>query len=305
MKSSRLIHCSEVSSSMEAQTTAVDVWSLGLVTLRLLTLDAEGFGSLTQMDQSSLEIAVKAIIQAVSPKLSSNSLRFASACLQLTPINRITAAEAECHDWFCTPQKHFEFFQQLDKRCFEEAPSDSTQLKPMPWDLASLQLFSPTSTPGKSSANSGENPAQWDSSSCVEKSIYFGGAHRDVKSAELELATKPSSPPQEFKAPLFKAKPVLGYLEACKPRKTLKTLHNSSHKGYRKEARILTAQQVRVCDVLQLPLTDLDRHLKPTNASSKNHREVVLAELERLDAKFLTDEMRITMGNEDTRAKRR
>ncbi|PNP38053.1 hypothetical protein TGAMA5MH_10152 [Trichoderma gamsii] len=295
----------EVSSSMEAQTTAVDMWSLGLVTLRLLTLDADGFGSLTQMDQSSLEKAVKAIIQVVSPKLSSNSLRFASACLQLTPINRITAAEAECHDWFCTPQKHFEFFQQFDKRCFEEAPSDSTQLKPMPWDLAGLQLFSPTSTPGKNSADGGENSTPWDSSSCIEKSIYFGGAHKDVKLAELELATNLSSPHQEFKAPLPKAKPVLGYLEACKTKKTLKTLHNSSHKGYRKvEARILTAQQMRVCDVLQLPLTELDKHLKPTNADPKHHREVVLAELERLDAKFLTDNMQITMGDRDTRAKR-
>lgn len=292
------MHCSEVSSSIEAQTTAVDMWSLGLVTLRLLTLDVEGFGSLTRMDQSSLEKAVKAIIQAVSPKLSSNSLRFAIACLQLTPVNRITAAEAECHDWFCTPQKHFEFFQQFDRRCFEEAASDNTQLKPMPWDLASLQLFPSTSTPR-------ENSTQWDSPSCVEQSEYFGGAQKEVKSVELELATKLSSSPQEFEAPLFKAKPVVGYLEACKSEKTLKTLHNSSHKGYRKaEARILTTQQIRACNFFQLPLTDLDRHLKPTNAKPKNHREEVLAELERLDAKFLTDRMQITVGNEDIKAKK-
>lgn len=286
----------EVSSSIEAQTTAVDMWSLGLVTLRLLTLDAEGFGSLTRMDQSSLEKAVKAIIQAVSPELSSNSLRFAIACLQLTPVNRITAAEAECHDWFCTPQKHFEFFQQFDRRCFEEAASD-TQLKPMPWDLASLQFFSPTFTPG-------ENSTQLDSPSGIEKSEYFGGAQKEAKSTELELATKLSSPPQEFETPLSKAKPV-GYPEACKSEKTLKTLHKSSHKGYRKaETRILTAQQMRICDFLQLPLTNLDRHLQPTNASLKNHRKDVLAELERLDAKFLTHKTQITAGNEDIKAKK-
>ncbi|UKZ71791.1 uncharacterized protein TrAtP1_012735 [Trichoderma atroviride] len=282
----------EVFSSIEAQTTAVDMWSLGLVTLRLLTLDAEGFGSLTRMDQPSLEKVVKAIIQAVSPKLSSNSLRFALACLQLTPVNRITAAEAECHDWFCTPQKHFEFFQQFDRRCFEGAASDNAQLKPMPWDLASLQFFSPMSTPAKTLANSGETSTQGDSPSCIEKSKYFDGAQKDVKSAELELATKLSSPPQEFEAPLSKAKPVVGYPEACKTEKTLKTLHKDSHKGYWKvEARILTAQQVRICDVLQLPLTDLDRHLKPANANPRNHREDVLAELERLNAKFLTNKM--------------
>lgn len=257
------------------------------------------------MDQSSLEMAVKTMIQGVSLKFSSNSQRFVLACLQLTPINRITAAEAECHDWFCTPQKHFEFFQQLDQRVSEEAVSDNTQLKPMPWDLASLQFLSPTSTPGKRSADSGENSTQWGSPSCVEKSEYFGGVRKDMKSAKLEPATKLSSPPQESEAPLSRAKPAAGYPEAYKTEKTLKTLHNSSHNGYRKvEARILTARQLRMCDVLQLPLTDLGRHTKPVRANSKNHREEVLAELKRLDAKFLTDKMQITMGNEDTRPKK-
>jgi serine/threonine protein kinase len=256
------------------------------------------------MDQASLEKTVKVMIQEVSPKRSSNSLRFAVACLQLTPINRITAAEAECHDWFCTPQKHFEFFQQLDQRFFEDV-SDDTQLKPMPWDLDSLQVFSPTTTPDKISGHSGENSAQWGSSSCVEKSGYFGDAQKDTKSAELELATKLSSPSQESKAPLFKAKPAVGYSEAYNAAKTLKTLQNSSRKGYRKvEARILTAQQSRICDVLQLPLTDLDRHLKPANANSKNHREEVLAELKRLDAQFLTKKIQITLRNESTGAKK-
>ncbi|UKZ82300.1 hypothetical protein TrVFT333_010086 [Trichoderma virens FT-333] len=132
----------EVVSTGESQTTAVDMWSLGLVTLRLLTFDVESFGNLTRMDQQSLEPMVKDMIKGSSPKRSSNSQRFALACLQLTPINRITAAEAECHDWFCTPQKHFEFFLQLDRRCLSDL-SDDTQLKPMPWDLASLQPLHP------------------------------------------------------------------------------------------------------------------------------------------------------------------
>ncbi|KAL6901728.1 kinase-like domain-containing protein [Trichoderma evansii] len=284
----------EVFSTIEAQTTAVDVWSLGLVTLRLLTYDVESFGNLTRLDQQSLEKAVKTMIQEASPKLSSNSQRFVSACLQLTPINRITAAEAECHDWFCTPQKHFEFFQQLDQRFFEDL-SNNTQLKPMPWDLATLQSFSPTSISGKNSANSGENSTQWGSPSCIETSGYFGGVQKDIESGKRELATKLSSPPQESEAPLSKAKPAVGYPKAYNMEKTLKTLHNSSNKAYRKvEARILTARQLRICDVLQLPLTDLDRHLKPADINPKNHREEVLAELKRLDAKFLTDGMQIT-----------
>ncbi|KAL7918935.1 kinase-like domain-containing protein [Trichoderma austrokoningii] len=268
----------ETFSTIEAQTTAVDVWSLGVVALRLLILDAEGSGSLTRMDQASLEKAVKAMIQAVSPEPSSNSLRFVLACLQLTPINRITAAEAECHDWFCTPQKHFEFFQRLDQRSFEEAMSDSTQLKPMPWDLASLQFLSHGSTPIKGLANSDTTSSQWDSS-CVEKSKYFGG-QKGEEAAEL-------SSPQESEEPLSK------HPDAYKPEKTLKTVHNSSHKGYRKEARIMTARQ-RMCDVLP---PKLNRPLKSANRS-KDRREEVLAELKRLGADFLTDETRISMGDD-------
>ncbi|KAL9468757.1 hypothetical protein ACSS6W_010451 [Trichoderma asperelloides] len=292
----------EIFSTIEAQTTAVDVWSLGLVTLRLLTYDAESFGSLIRLDQPSLEKAVKTMIQEVSPKRSSNSQRFALACLQLTPINRITTAEAECHDWFCTPQRHFEFFQQLDQRCIEDV-SDNTQLKPMPWDLAALQSFSSTSTAGKISANSGENSTRWGSPSCIETSEYFGGIQRDIKSAKEELAKRLSSPRQESEAPLSKAQPAAGCPRAYNAEKSLKT-HNSSLKGYQKvEARVMTARQLRICDVLQLPLTDLHRHLKPANANSKSHREDVLAELKRLNAKFLTD-THITMGNEDTGAKK-
>lgn len=293
------MYSSEIFSTVGAQTTALDVWALGLVTLRLLTYDVDSFGSLTRIDQQTLEKTVKAMIQEVSPKRSSNSQRFVLACLQLAPINRITAAEAECHDWFCTPQKHFEFFQQLDQRCFDDV-NDNTQLKPMPWDLTSLQFFSPTSISGKNPANSGENSTQWGSPSCVETSGYFGGVQKD-----MESGTKLSSPPQESEAPLSKAKPTAGHPTAYNAEKTLKTLHNSSNKGYRKvEARILTARQLRICDVLQLPLTDLDRHLKPANANPKNHREEVLAELKRLDAKFLTNGTHITMGNEDNVSKK-
>lgn len=244
------------------------------------------------------------MIQDVSPKRSSNSQRFALACLQLTPINRITAAEAECHDWFCTPQKHFELFQQLDQRCVEDV-SDNAQLKPMPWDLATLQSSSPTSISGQASTNSDGNSTLRSLTSCVETSGYFGGVQQDIESAKLELATTLSLPSKDSETPLPKAKPAAGCPKAYNTKKTLKTLHDSSHRGNHKvEARVMTARQLRICDVLQLPLTDLNRHLKPANANSKSHREEVLAELKRLNAKFLTDDIQINVVNEDTGAKK-
>ncbi|KAL7910035.1 kinase-like domain-containing protein [Trichoderma velutinum] len=251
----------ELFSTGEAQTTAVDLWSLGLVTLRLLTFEVESFGNLTRMDQQSLEQMVKAMIKEVSPKRSSNSQRFTLACLQLTPVNRITAAEAECHDWFCTPQKHFEFFQQLDRRCLSEL-GDDTQLKPMPWDLVSFQSPPLPSASTKLSATSAHKPIRWSSPPCTETSGYF------------EISSKTETQNQNT---------------------PLRDRHSEYHKP---ETRIMTPHQLRVCDVLQLPLPGLDRHLKPLH--SKTHRQDVLAELIRLDVKFLTDTVQAAMENGDT-----
>jgi serine/threonine protein kinase len=262
----------------------------------MLTYDVESFGSLTRMDQQSLEKVVQAMIQEVSPKRSSNSQRFVLACLQLIPINRITAAEAECHDWFCTPQKHFEFFQQLDRRCLTDL-SDNAQLKPMPWDLASLQSLSPVSTPGKYSAI--KKSIRWGSPLCVETSGYFESAQQDMESTTLEPLTGLSSPPQEPGTLLSKAKPATRDLDVAY--KTEKGLNIYRHKEYRKaEARIMTSRQLRICNVLQPPLPGLHKHLNP--AKPKTHRQEVLAELKRLNAKFLTDTMQVIMENEDTGA---
>lgn len=180
----------------EAQTTAVDVWSLGLVALRLVTYEVESFGGFTRMSQQSLEEKVKTMIKGISPKRSSNSQRFVLACLQLAPMHRITAAEAECHDWFCTPKKHFKFFQRLDQRCRTNL-DDSTHLTPMPWDLTTLQSLSCTSTPAKSSVICGASSTHMSSPPCVETSGYSKDAQKDVKMADLETPTGLLSPHHE------------------------------------------------------------------------------------------------------------
>lgn len=67
------------------------------------------------------------------------------------------------------------------------------------------------------------------------------------------------------------------------------------------EIRILTSRQLRICDVLQLPLPNLNRHLKQVR--NERRREEVLAELKRLNAKFLTDTMQAIVESEDPEAK--
>lgn len=186
-------------SAAEAQTPALDMWSLGLITLRMLTFDVDCFGSLARKNQVSVEKMVKTMLVEVSPKRSPEGQNFVLGCLQLAPMNRMTAAEAERHDWFCTPQKHVEFFQRLDRRCQTELTDDDTHLKPMPWDLASLQPLSPAATPAKASAttSSGSSLGSIRRSSlpCVETSGHFRNAQESGQAAKLESLPGLSSPP--------------------------------------------------------------------------------------------------------------
>ncbi|KAL7930481.1 kinase-like domain-containing protein [Trichoderma chlorosporum] len=285
----------EIFSTTEAQTTAVDMWSLGLVTLRLLTFDTESFDNLTRMDQQSLEQIVKTNVKEVSPKRSLDSQRFALACLQLTPTSRITAAEAECHDWFCTPQKHFEFFQQLDRRCLSDMVDDA-QLKPMPWDLTRLQTLSPPSISAKSSATGSHISTRWSSPSCPETSEYFRGVQQDMK-APREIPM-PELSPSPHTSSALKSKPELAEEEpgvGFEGKQGPNTPQRGPSEFRKPETRVMTTHQLRVYDVLQLPLPGLDRHLEPPR--SKTHRQDVLAELKRLNTKFLTDTKQTTREN--------
>lgn len=257
------------------------------------------------MDQQSLEQMVNTMLEEVSPKRSSVSQSFVLACLQLAPTNRITAAEAECHDWFCAPQKHFEFFQQLDKRCQTEITDDDTHLKPMPWDLASLHPPSPAPTPARASATtpggSGLRPIRWSSPPCMETSGHFRVAQESDQAATLRplpgLSTPPGTDPLTPRLQLTKETPDVTH----NTKQSLVTPQRDNHgENRRPEIRILTSRQLRICDVLQLPLPDLNRHLK--QARNEHRREEVLAELKRLNAKFLTATMQAIVEGEDTGA---
>ncbi|KAL7807374.1 kinase-like protein [Trichoderma aethiopicum] len=289
----------------EAQTTALDMWSLGLITLRMLTFDVECFGSLTRMDQKSLEQTVTTMLEEVSPKRSSDGQRFVLACLQLAPMKRMTAAEAECHDWFCTPQKHLEFFQRLDERCQTELTDDDTHLKPMPWDLASLRPLSAAPTPAKASATtsggSGLRSLRRNSPPCVETSGHFRDAQESGQAARSGLLPGLSSPPGS--GPLTPKLQLTMESPGVTPNASrgLATPQRDGNDEDRKpEIRILTSRQLRICDVLQLPLPNLNRHLKQVR--NEHRREEVLAELKRLNAKFLTDTMQVIGKSEDTGA---
>lgn len=282
------------------------MWSLGLITLRMLTFDVDCFGSLARKNQVSVEKMVKTMLVEVSPKRSPEGQNFVLGCLQLAPMNRMTAAEAERHDWFCTPQKHVEFFQRLDRRCQTELTDDDTHLKPMPWDLASLQPLSPAATPAKASAttSSGSSLGSIRRSSlpCVETSGHFRNAQESGQAAKLEslpgLSSPPGSGPLTPKLQLTTETPDVNH----NAKQGFVTPQPDGKDENRKsEIRILTSRQLRICDVLQLPLPNLNRHLKQVR--NERRREEVLAELKRLNAKFLTDTMQAIVESEDPEAK--
>lgn len=118
------------------------MWSLGVVAAIMLTasLDiGDIIPKLNRLSQDALDQALKQDILQPCLKVSKNGKTFVWKCLQIFPETRLTALEAGCHDWLCTPEKHLLFFQQLDQRILGnwKAP---TELKPMPIQLPSVLL---------------------------------------------------------------------------------------------------------------------------------------------------------------------
>ncbi|KAM0664164.1 hypothetical protein ACQRIU_006747 [Beauveria bassiana] len=100
----------------EKQTTAADIWSLGIISLLLVSgCGLDGIDGLARLDQSALRIILHDLLSRC-PKASVNAKSFVLSCMKAKASHRITSVGADCHDWFHTPTKHLEFFQQLDAR---------------------------------------------------------------------------------------------------------------------------------------------------------------------------------------------
>ncbi|KAG5981247.1 hypothetical protein E4U55_003140 [Claviceps digitariae] len=128
----------------EHQTPAVDMWAVGIVTAIMLTASLETDGVIAKLCQSNQDIILhylKCDIFRPDLKLSKNSKIFVWQCLQRSPPDRLTAPEAECHDWLCTPEEHLQFFKQLDRKILGEWKVKS-ELSPMPLQLPSVLMSS-------------------------------------------------------------------------------------------------------------------------------------------------------------------
>ncbi|KOS19014.1 Serine/threonine-protein kinase H1 [Escovopsis weberi] len=118
------------------------MWSLGVVTLHVLLSCNEAVEELDSRSQKDIDRSVQSRLRSLTPRTSSDGQNFVSRCLQRMPSHRMTAVEAERHDWFRRPKKYAEFFQKLDQRILDSWVPQS-ELKPMPLEIGSC-LHVPT-----------------------------------------------------------------------------------------------------------------------------------------------------------------
>ncbi|VUC29019.1 unnamed protein product [Clonostachys rosea] len=261
------------------QTPAVDIWSMGIVTLVLLVpLKDDELSEFIRLDQEVLDEYISELNEKALSKRSSKSLDFVRRCLRIYPEERLTTALASSHSWLSTPEKHLRFFQQLDEKMLAEWQNQE-QFRPMPLALEDpipVQDASHDPSPGDDSEESW--PMRHGS---LTESHHFDDTRRGENHCYKDNGTNPAqnySSQTDFpgnkvnkaKADIF-VHPTHGNISVPQQRA--------------KRRRITVA---RHGDALFLPLTWLQKHLQPP--LRKGQREQVLEALKKTNSKFLTDQ---------------
>ncbi|RCI15990.1 hypothetical protein L249_2991 [Ophiocordyceps polyrhachis-furcata BCC 54312] len=124
----------EIQDKYEPHTASVDMWSLGIVTLTLITHGMDvSLKGLDRMAQPEIQQFLKD--DALQPGYFSQHCEdFVIRCLQTRPSSRMTAAQARHHKWLCRPVKHLEHFRELE-RIARSNWTTSHKVRPMPLQL--------------------------------------------------------------------------------------------------------------------------------------------------------------------------
>jgi serine/threonine protein kinase len=121
------------------------MWSLGMVVYLLLAMSLDpNFEGMNRMSQDQLRDFLSKNLSDLDHEVSYNAKNFLWRCLQTMPSMRMTAFDAECHDWLCTPEKHLSFFQELDRRMLRDW-KQKDELSPMPFPIPDVGRGSPPS----------------------------------------------------------------------------------------------------------------------------------------------------------------
>ncbi|KAF4977347.1 hypothetical protein FZEAL_6119 [Fusarium zealandicum] len=283
----------EFTISGQTHTAAVDIWSLGVIAL-LLVSDSHG-PELNRMDQEEIGEYLCQLFPSLPRKPSTNGIDFVWSCLQTNPSDRPTAQETGKHAWLCTPEKHLQFFKLLENRMMSSwEPQD--KLKPMPWELPNIVKTSPP-TSGSSSqyfTASIETPVRTGRSVANKESDKAHESAEKKSDGHGEKATSPlmAPPPQPTRTKSFspsgtkqrdqQKQPHSPWHEYIGPNQTAQPEPRSKRKRVPK---------FKGQDTALLPLPGLDRHLRPP--VNYRHRQNILWELERSRSKFLLDPLPI------------
>ena len=274
------------------------MWSLGIVTLTLLTRHMDvALEALDLMEQRALDAFLAISVFGEPSQFSSDSQQFVWRCLQVLPGHRMSAAEAQCHDWLCTPANHLERFQELDRRTMG-AWKAQTQLSPLPYDLPDVRakhLSMSEMEKRQLRLSDRFNPMEEQSRMHDEASHYF---HRPVKptgnTASEESGNRASPASDEGRTfgshmddYITETAPIEQYLLSYEhfDDQTAQTANTAAQKSTKQVKR----SKMRTQEAALLPLTGLGKHLNLVPTSTTDHREQVLKELKRANAKFLPD----------------
>ncbi|PFH60566.1 hypothetical protein XA68_10771 [Ophiocordyceps unilateralis] len=124
----------EILDQSEPHTACVDMWSLGIVTLTLLTHGMDiSLRGLDRMTQEELHAFVEE--EALRPgHYSALCEEFIMHCLQTLPSLRISSMQARNHRWLCWPERHLRHFEKLE-RISRSNWKACEKLRPMPLQL--------------------------------------------------------------------------------------------------------------------------------------------------------------------------
>ena len=279
----------------------MDIWSLGVVTLLLLASGSDiDFGDMNRMDQKTISEFLVDSFSIVAPTPSEHGKLFVWECLRISASERMSTTQAECHDWLCLPEKHQEFFRSLDRRMMSEWHLQS-QLKPMPLQLPSLLSKPPVFDSYEDPSSTGILTDSLDNVP-LQDMIDDRASYHDEEAANPEEPTENQAQKEPSHGDDMFTKPELpAYAKAIKKLQRSKSKpsnpprqldHSADPKLVRRSSsnhKRKRSAMVAIPDVLLLPLSGLDRHLRPDPDASNSQRERVLDELKKRNAKFLVD----------------
>lgn len=238
------------------------MWSLGLITLLLMTYCGSDAIAKLPIDQAELQDCIHDLLATPTNGYTTNAKMFILGCLQVSPKKRLSSEEADTHAWLRTPLTHLKFFQEMDDRILADWKLER-ELRPTPYELPDVLV--PTS-PAKVSQEvvSPKATTAPIRSPAVEKS--------ESHSTFVDEGNTPTVPRQTTKNEIRVVR-----VKSARP--------SSPRTTTQKRIARIKARNIRVSDSLQLPINSLEKHL---SCEKPDRRPQVLQKLQETNARFIS-----------------